>query len=707
MAEFSSLEQASPLETLVRRASSHRARNPAANLTTPPRPDGSQQAAHPPPSPLLHTQFRSSTTTVNTSFQDYDTSLGDVQSTFSWLDRDRGPQARRESHDEGESFFAQGLRAGRGQSVDVDSQYSYDIDDIAAEYRTSTETFRPGDHSRRESAAIPTVVVSPGDPGDAGVDLEDAFAAAEEAVAVSDVPPQGRMPSRVPVRAGVEMNFSRPRPGVLPLDLDGDERRQHAFAQQQRHPYSATSSAPSYDGGERSGVPPVDLDGDERTRQEFVQQQQHPYSAASSTPSYYGEEKPSVSPFDLDADERTRQAFAQQQRHSYSAVSAVSSYSGEGTPFTPSAYAELGPSSAGSQPSSSAGRGPDPSAAMSPPPRLTPGMAIPPAMMPTTKRPEPRLAPGTFIPPSPFGVQRSNTHLTAGTVVPPGPLPSGIRTAPAVQSFADAPSGPLPLPPESAPPTQPDLAPPQSLIPPPLASPVSLYSNYSFYQLPASPNGSTSMLSPRAVPSPRVPSPSAASPVGLSSRPPTPAGGVNQNPTTPQEWLQLGIQHHEANRLVESAKCFERSATLDGGCGVGMLMWGLTQRHGWGCAKSEKTGFKWLRRAAEVAVGDLEHARTGENTALIRSELVLAIYEVGQSFFRGWGVEKDKKMAVSYFRVAARLGDPDAQQELAFCLANGKGCKKDKKEAAKWYRAAVAQGASEIGLAWIYKEKYQ
>ncbi len=42
-----------------------------------------------------------------------------------------------------------------------------------------------------------------------------------------------------------------------------------------------------------------------------------------------------------------------------------------------------------------------------------------------------------------------------------------------------------------------------------------------------------------------------------------------------------------------------------------------------------------------------------------------------------------------YYRVASRLGDPDAQQELAFCLEHGKGCKKDKKEAAKWYRAAV------------------
>jgi len=43
----------------------------------------------------------------------------------------------------------------------------------------------------------------------------------------------------------------------------------------------------------------------------------------------------------------------------------------------------------------------------------------------------------------------------------------------------------------------------------------------------------------------------------------------------------------------------------------------------------------------------------------------------------------------SYFQIAARLGDVDAQEELAFCYANGRGCKKDRKEAAKWYRAAV------------------
>lgn len=94
-----------------------------------------------------------------------------------------------------------------------------------------------------------------------------------------------------------------------------------------------------------------------------------------------------------------------------------------------------------------------------------------------------------------------------------------------------------------------------------------------------------------------------------------------------------------------------------------MLMWGLALRHGWGVEKSEEKGFKWLKKAAECAVGDLESARKGGEKGGfgslgekgekgkgglgdVKDELVLAIYEVGQSFYRGWGVEKDKKMGV-------------------------------------------------------------
>lgn len=137
------------------------------------------------------------------------------------------------------------------------------------------------------------------------------------------------------------------------------------------------------------------------------------------------------------------------------------------------------------------------------------------------------------------------------------------------------------------------------------------------------------------------------------SGPPSPALSKTEakpsGPQTPQDYLQLGIQHHEANRLPESARCFERSAKEGGGCGVGMLMYGLTLRHGWGCGKNEKMAFKWLMKAAECAVEDLERMRKsgGEGAVgVVETELVLAIYEVGQCFFHGWGVVKDQKMAV-------------------------------------------------------------
>lgn len=145
-----------------------------------------------------------------------------------------------------------------------------------------------------------------------------------------------------------------------------------------------------------------------------------------------------------------------------------------------------------------------------------------------------------------------------------------------------------------------------------------------------------------------------------------------------------------------------------------MLMWGLTLQHGWGCRVDMPLGFSYLQSAAESVVEDLDRVLAGgrelssneRSTRAAQNELVLALHELGQSFRFGYGVEKDKKMAVAYLRLAADLGDPDAQTDVAFMFANGKGCKKDMKLAAKYYRLAVKQGVSDFGLSWIYKPKY-
>ena len=184
-----------------------------------------------------------------------------------------------------------------------------------------------------------------------------------------------------------------------------------------------------------------------------------------------------------------------------------------------------------------------------------------------------------------------------------------------------------------------------------VGTPSSVYSSYSYYpyeETNTPPNGSMSHLSPpnggpfMSPNTPRSPpassshlspqhqqSPSHHSSPHKSSEPPPPS-----NPQTPQDYLQLGISHHLANELPQSAACFEKAATMNGGCGVGMLMWGLTLRHGWGVEMSEAKGFKWLRRAAELAVGDLEKAQGvgGEREKGSNSELDIGAVKVRNSF---------------------------------------------------------------------------
>lgn len=61
-----------------------------------------------------------------------------------------------------------------------------------------------------------------------------------------------------------------------------------------------------------------------------------------------------------------------------------------------------------------------------------------------------------------------------------------------------------------------------------------------------------------------------------------------------------------------------------------------------------------------------------------KGELVLALYELANSFRHGWGVEKDPVAARLYYETAANLGDTDAMNEAARCYEEGFGGKKDK-----------------------------
>ncbi|KAG0332073.1 hypothetical protein BG000_010364 [Podila horticola] len=220
--------------------------------------------------------------------------------------------------------------------------------------------------------------------------------------------------------------------------------------------------------------------------------------------------------------------------------------------------------------------------------------------------------------------------------------------------------------------------------------------------------------------------------------------------------IQKAIELHENNQLVEATRYFRLAAQSENP--LGQLMYGLSLRHGWGCRPNPTEAIIYLQRAAEFAMGELKELsprprppppqespinvgtvsgsqpsdpsqqheqkrqqasksshtnlrRMGsldrrQATVMARKELVMALYELGMSYLKGWGVHKDKPVAFTYFKIAADLGDPDSQNETALCYYDGIGVDKDMFQSAKYYRLAAAQGASHLGNSWIWKPKY-
>jgi len=135
-------------------------------------------------------------------------------------------------------------------------------------------------------------------------------------------------------------------------------------------------------------------------------------------------------------------------------------------------------------------------------------------------------------------------------------------------------------------------------------------------------------------------------------RPEEAMGPSNPMPERAEDYVRQGIESHESGDLTKATNCFRNAAEY--GDPVGMLMYGLSVRHGWGCAPNRLLAFQYLQKSAEHAVGDLNSRDSFASTAA-KGELVLAIYELGVCFRHGWGVEKNKKTAAYYFEIAANL----------------------------------------------------
>ena len=143
------------------------------------------------------------------------------------------------------------------------------------------------------------------------------------------------------------------------------------------------------------------------------------------------------------------------------------------------------------------------------------------------------------------------------------------------------------------------------------------------------------------------------------------------------ENIQEAIRLHEAGDLVNSTAMFGRLAE---GNAMAQILYGLALRHGWGITPDPPRAIQYLSAAA-ASSANIESAALSsgmKSGGAAKGELVLAIYELANSFRHGWGVEKDAVAARKYYETAANLGDTDAMNEVARCYEMGNGGKKDR-----------------------------
>lgn len=143
------------------------------------------------------------------------------------------------------------------------------------------------------------------------------------------------------------------------------------------------------------------------------------------------------------------------------------------------------------------------------------------------------------------------------------------------------------------------------------------------------------------------------------------------------ENIQEAIRLHESGDLVNSTAMFGRLAD---GNAMAQIMFGLALRHGWGVTPDPPLAIQYLSAAASSSASvEAAALHSGiKKGGAAKGELVLAIYELANSFRHGWGVQKDMVAARKYYETAANLGDTDAMNEVARCYESGQGGPKDR-----------------------------
>ncbi|KAJ1959086.1 hypothetical protein IWQ62_004752 [Dispira parvispora] len=139
----------------------------------------------------------------------------------------------------------------------------------------------------------------------------------------------------------------------------------------------------------------------------------------------------------------------------------------------------------------------------------------------------------------------------------------------------------------------------------------------------------------------------------------------------------------------------------------GLFLYGLALWAGWGCTADPPFALQCLEAAVGYAAVEIS-IRLTETVypAPFKRHLTLALYELALCHRYGWGTPVDLVQAAYYLKITAQLGDPDAQEDLAFCYLDGQGVTRDMSSAMSYFSQADRQGIWLYGNMWCFKRKY-
>lgn len=159
--------------------------------------------------------------------------------------------------------------------------------------------------------------------------------------------------------------------------------------------------------------------------------------------------------------------------------------------------------------------------------------------------------------------------------------------------------------------------------------------------------------------------------------------GVSQNYTQAVEWYKRAMEHRIPNKFDKSKKREKTPIDL-----IKMYDWHIVQiksklsmaqnnlaicyAKGYGVKKDPKIAVEWYKKSAD------------NNNAK-------AQYALGLYYFKGNEVNQDYKKSVEFFLKSAQKGHAYAQYYLGECYFNGYGVPQDYQKAVEWYSKSVEQ----------------